>query len=802
MATGPVSGNKSPTVIYTVPPSDTGVQVHTGEHAQLAGRVVPVPAHGLQGEVGGPAHPVAPLAAHAPQAAPAQAPTQGAVGVLNRMINLFAGGQGSPAVKDQLDHFSEAYELLTAGPAAGDALMAQIDGIRGAGNALRASTQPRLESFPPELRTQVQELAENLAQQLDAREAYLRETLSNSPLSASAMYQGKAQICQAATHVIDKALQRPDLSPEQRDKLELAKRDIFQARATQLQDEAVQHRDELAQARDILGRKPMGLFAQLIHPARKNEQKQALAAHVRDLVGSPEHRTASATTAIDEQTVIEATLAKVFSDAGIPAPHVGHDLHHAMNEVLNAQAWRPIDREIHLQSGAQTVTARSQITPAAAFIGSYQGHGFNAHSTTEYHHAANLAQTQLCDAGGARLFCGTRHAVLSAFGINAKEVGKMGDDEVLTLMRDLLPEENWVSVDGHRDEAATLKRVRADSGLVDAMRRTANRNRALELAGATLMSDPALLAAAEQGQTVTLDIASLSLLTPDCLRPLKGDPNSDERQMFADQQQAWQDVSGPQALKVSVPTADGGRREITVQANIRPLAFNYGVNAGAVGGLSAIAGGWDTAQRANTPALTQLLGENPAGLADGHAPEGLIGEKLAHLGAQIASMRAPGSTASPDALQAAEKKYAQALEVARQIGEIVQDESFRHSDGEAYKMPTRLAILCEMLDIKIAFNCKSGKDRTGELDAEIKHFRLQMEMTGQVPQLGRTRSPEELAQFHEVVTHSGNFEMQRLNTGYAGYKLKGVGDLYAQFGGNGHDDLTADYLGLSGYTAS
>ena len=117
-------------------------------------------------------------------------------------------------------------------------------------------------------------------------------------------------------------------------------------------------------------------------------------------------------------------------------------------------------------------------------------------------------------------------------------------------------------------------------------------------------------------------------------------------------------------------------------------------------------------------------------------------------------------------------------------------------------MPTRLAVLAELLGVNVAFNCKSGKDRTGELDAEIKHFKLQMRLTGKVPDYKRTRTPEEARQFYQVVTNSGNFEMQSLNTGYRGYKLHGVPELFSQIGAQPGDELARHFHGLSGFTAS
>ncbi len=106
-----------------------------------------------------------------------------------------------------------------------------------------------------------------------------------------------------------------------------------------------------------------------------------------------------------------------------------------------------------------------------------------------------------------------------------------------------------------------------------------------------------------------------------------------------------------------------------------------------------------------------------------------------------------------------------ALELIRQIAAIQSEGSYRKAGTEPYKMPVRVAVLAELLGVKVAFNCTNGTGRTGELDAEIKHFKLQMALTGKVPPPDRERTPEEQRHFHEVLTNSGNFEMQRLNTG-------------------------------------
>ena len=47
---------------------------------------------------------------------------------------------------------------------------------------------------------------------------------------------------------------------------------------------------------------------------------------------------------------------------------------------------------------------------------------------------------------------------------------------------------------------------------------------------------------------------------------------------------------------------------------------------------------------------------------------------------------------------------------------------------------------------------------------------------------GDKRTPEEQNQLFQMIANSGNLEMQRLNTGFPGYKLAGVSSLQKQFG--------------------
>ena len=59
------------------------------------------------------------------------------------------------------------------------------------------------------------------------------------------------------------------------------------------------------------------------------------------------------------------------------------------------------------------------------------------------------------------------------------------------------------------------------------------------------------------------------------------------------------------------------------------------------------------------------------------------------------------------------------------------------------------------------------------MDAEIKFLATCIERNGgQVPEPGAELSREEQDLYRTIVLNSGNHEIQRMNTGHAGYKVK------------------------------
>jgi Enterobacterial virulence protein IpgD len=735
---------------------------------------------------------------------------------------------------------------------------------------------------PAEALKTLEALTAEAVQQLAERRSYLAHTVNEAPTEAGKMYSAKAQICEAAVAVLDRRIDeaehrgdehhiasrrksadgRPTLTRGQLTRLK-ATRDALKARGDGLDSAAHDGAGQLARPSKVVGPKMLGGFKALRHLPSWIRQKAELASHLRTLSGKPGGTASLDTPVVDEQTIVETALAQAFHDAGLSPSQARHEMHGEMNRQLNAQRWDPITTEIQLQVGPETNLAYSEITPAAAFFPSYEGQGFNSHSSTEGQHAVNLAQTRLVDGQGQELFSAMRHGVVSAFGIVERNIdaAHMSDEELTQVVVNAAPN-NAIGAHGQgANVVRTAAHVRQNAAtVVPVVRAIANVRRAEEIVQAMILADrelfdravlaakPAVPQVLGRSSTVpeqavpTLDVLSISLLTPDHVR---SGVDSNERLMLADQRQAWTDIEGERSF--SVPHPDTGEM-VRVKVDVRPHAVNYGVNQGAVKGFGPFTSnanfvsGWDDVAPVNNQALTRLLGiGRPAATAE-EAQRGfelsLLGPRLLalHAKADVAAYKVeqllaeeatydvlsderdergesartqarailkPRIDAAAAEAVAARQRATLAQELLDQVREIHRDGSYRTAGKEPYKMPARLALLGHMLGVKVAFNCKSGKDRTGELDAEVKHLRLQMELTGHVPHYARDRTPTERDHFHEVMTHSGNFEMQRLNTRYAGYKLHGVSELFAEFGSEGPDDSKgANFHGMSGYTES
>ena len=369
------------------------------------------------------------------------------------------------------------------------------------------------------------------------------------------------------------------------------------------------------------------------------------------------------------------------------------------------------------------------------------------------------------------------------------------------------------------------------TAVMDEMRDHAATRMARELAVSALVSNSAKLGAALRGEVVPLTLSSLSLLTPDRIRTGQ---TSNERRMLARQNKAIQKLANNgQPIKLKVRDSKGTLHEVSVL--VRPRTYNFGVNKGAIGRLAGLRilrpltntlGGWGFSARVNDTGLTDLLGPNGSRKVGGEAQQridSLIQEVqqtnkeilelkklrdrnkkhfITHMTGRLQTRDGRGSVAgtlSPEEAIAAEQRAELreqrfSAEIARksrlrdqsitqvrdlqtlssQCKKIWRTEAYRNGGREPYKLVARLALLEHALGNTPMFNCKSGKDRSGYLDAHVKYLAASRAQRGQWPPPDEHITPEVVSSRTAFLLGTGNLEMQAKNTGLMGYKVGGV----------------------------
>lgn len=517
---------------------------------------------------------------------------------------------------------------------------------------------------------------------------------------------------------------------------------------------------------------------------------------------------------VGHERLMREFIAHRFKAAGVSEddmPDLKFVLKEAKNAIMNDQDWSPVSKQVTFKVNANLeATVNSKITPAGAFskhfAQDYVSKGINCSDRLQYKHVPNLAHTQLTNENGDVLFSGLRHGVLDSYDLRASKIKALPDSALMPMISDLLYKggikSEWLAdygnefrdlldVDPRKEEIidSVLTDIRNNpartSQFASEMRTLASNNMAEELAVAAVVSDPAKLQDALDGKEVNVNLSSVSLLTPDYLRKKVKGASSDEQTMLSNQTKALQSLAErEQPVELTLRGDDGQLR--TFKANIGVRTFNFGVNEGAVGKSGGIlpstlpgwkqAMGWGFAARQNDPALTRLLGEKTEGELGGD-----ISRKL----------RDSGASGEDSAALA---------RVAREVKDMWRDESFTSGDNDPYKMVSRLTLLGGLMGETPVFNCKSGKDRTGQLDAEVK-FLAAMNDKGAMPEPGTQLDDHSRMSRSNFTLNTGNLEMQRMNTGLPGYKLdwKGVPGLANMVADKGLEPL---YRGGSRFVAS
>ena len=272
-------------------------------------------------------------------------------------------------------------------------------------------------------------------------------------------------------------------------------------------------------------------------------------------------------------------------------------------------------------------------------------------------------------------------------------------------------------------------------------RRLANIQRAREaVIAAYLASHPN--PPAGPGSVVHMDLVSVSLLTPDCVR--RG--SSDERKMLREQSEAWDAIQ--QGF-----TFDHGGQTVRIEPNI--LKFNFGVNGWAVNspGLFGLGGGWEFARPMNKTAFAAL--EN---MVQGFLTMAPVDREM-------------------------QQRQQNVRILFNQVKSVLEQGEERWDHKDAYKAASRIAVLAHLMGATPCWNCKSGKDRTGEMDVECKFLSAVIAKGLPIPSPGSELSPELKALFRAIAFEGGNFEIQKLNTGFGGYKTEWVSSIPERLGG-------------------
>lgn len=501
---------------------------------------------------------------------------------------------------------------------------------------------------------------------------------------------------------------------------------------------------------------------------------------------------------------------------------------------INQGDWSVIDKTMKFTIDDKEHTCRSKITPGAhlaeRFQSRYRSNGISYMDRLQTQHAPNLAHTQLTAEDGEVLFSGVRHGILDAYNYHDEKVRQFSDaqltkivtavyddhqktvnkSDIVALKRELevleAEEEDTSEVmtfaaerdvlgnvipgtetsvtknvahrrflervleTRYKDIQSIVHEVKSDPAkraqYIEGMRQLASRNMAHEVLSAAIVSDPNKLQAALDGETVDVTLNSVVLVTPDWVRAhyMRGGPK-DEQLMLQHQASALQSLDSSRSpnkpVELKIRDEEGQLREVKAHVKVRVL--NFGVNEYALARTMLPADfpvwrnlmGWGFSARLNNPQLQDLLGPS----------------NRSELGGDVAEKLQALENSENSKIQ---KQATLLREAATQAKAIWRNRSFWSGNNEPYKMVSRLALISHLMGETTLFNCKSGKDRTGQLDAEAKYLAAVGHATGHIPEPDLAHTDESRKMRTTFTLNAGNMELQRMNTGLPGYKLRNV----------------------------
>ena len=548
-----------------------------------------------------------------------------------------------------------------------------------------------------------------LCEAVPGRVAELTNMLESSPTTEKQVFHSKSMVVESAIRVLDKAI-----AQAVHESLTKA-RDALRTRHGNML--AKDRMIPILNLKDVMGKKKPD-------EGSKENIRAILVANQED-IGEGIANLALSYREMREEAIMLLVLECAFTQADVDSEHLKHQLHEAHIQLLNDQDWDVVTKDVVVQHDRLPVRLKSVITPASRLGNKYEamnGKGVCCHDSKHADGAVNLALTELKDEAGTVIFSSFRHGIHSAYGIED-----------------------------------------------DGQRALANRNRALDVVTAALIRNEEKLAQALAGEAVTVEMNSISLVTPDAFRS----GSSGEKKMLQEQMQAWGAIAAADAQPISISVRNGDGNLQDVNVNVRVNAFNFGVNEGGLTSskrtkfLDTLSrgrvSGWEVSNSYNTPSMNALIGTVEERRASDIGLGGQVGEWL----------QAAGE---------ADPAFEIVRDLGQQVARIWDTNAYQTQGVEPYKMVSRLALLSYKIGKDTAFNCKSGKDRTGQLDVEAKMLATQIKLKGSVPEPDSVLTENDKQNRYQMAVNSGNLEMQQLNTGNMGFKLEGVGALHESYG--------------------
>lgn len=126
----------------------------------------------------------------------------------------------------------------------------------------------------------------------------------------------------------------------------------------------------------------------------------------------------------------------------------------------------------------------------------------------------------------------------------------------------------------------------------------------------------------------------------------------------------------------------------------------------------------------------------------------------------------------PENAKEIDLKITKIINLSKQILDLWFSTNGKGIKSNPAAIQTRLAALLYLIGYPITFNCKSGKDRTGEVAAEINDLVLTMEAnSGEVPDPYKELTDKEKIQASQVYDATQSDEIAKANTGFRGLKV-------------------------------